>query len=188
MPLTQKVDAVLKDQVDTYESHTTSNGSEHTTSPRVKNVNPVAFTNDMNTLLHAQFRTTEYRKLEEQLTNYSRELPVAGLTEHQRKLSEANGIPTYYLPLTLIFASNGAEIVKRFILQQSMRVLNPDIFRYLDELRDQREITVYLNLSVRLDAYRCILRDPSYNIKSFSVDVHLQLVPLSVPYPLCYTL
>ena len=135
LPLKQKVDAILKDQADTHESHTASNGSEHTTSP-IKNVNPVAFTNDMSTLLHAQFRTSEYRKLEEQLTNYSRQLPVLGLTEHQKKLSEANGIPTYYLPLTLIFASNGAEIVKRFILQQSMRVLKPDIFRYLDELRD----------------------------------------------------
>ena len=41
MPLKQKIDAILKDQVDTYESHTISNGSEHTTSPGVKNqINP----------------------------------------------------------------------------------------------------------------------------------------------------
>ena len=136
MPLKQKVDAILKDREDTYESHTVSNGSEHTTSPSQKNVNPVAFTNDMTALLHAQFRTSEYRKLEQQLTSYSNQLPVAGLTEHQKKLGEANGIPTYYLPLSLIFASDGAEIVKRFILQPSMRVMKPDIFRYLDELRD----------------------------------------------------
>ena len=152
MPLKQKVDAILKDQEDTHESHTASNGSEHTTSPSQKNVNPVAFTNDMNKLLQAQFRTPEYRKLEEQLTNYSRELPVLGLTEHQKRLSKANGIPNYYLPLTLIFASNGAEIVKRFILQNNMRVLKPDIFRYLDELRDHW--VAYANL-------RCIWDESS---------------------------
>ena len=33
-------------------------------------------------------------------------------------------------------------------------------------LWQQREITVYLNSSFRLDAYKCILSDPSYNIKS----------------------
>ena len=137
MPLKQKVDAILKDRVDTYESHTVSNGSEHTTSPGTRqSVNPVAFPNDMNTLLMEQFRTSEYRKLEEQLSNYSRQLPVPSLTDHQKRLSEVVGIPTYYLPLSIIFASEGAEIIKRFVLVPAMRVMKPDIFRYLDELRD----------------------------------------------------
>ena len=36
-------------------------------------------------------------------------------------------------------------------------------------LRERLQFNVYLNLSFRLDAYKCILSDPSYNIKSQQV-------------------
>jgi hypothetical protein len=50
-------------------------------------------------------------------------------------MSTIEGIPPYYLPLSLIFSSDGAEIVKVFVLMPSMRVISRDIFKYIDELR-----------------------------------------------------
>ena len=89
----------------------------------------------MSQLLMSQLRTTSYRQLEDQLTRISNHLPPLGLSAHHQQMSSIADIPRYYLPLSLIFSSSGAETVKRFVLTSSMRVISRDIFRYIDDLR-----------------------------------------------------
>jgi hypothetical protein len=50
-------------------------------------------------------------------------------------VSSIADIPRYYLPLSLISSSSGAEIVQRFVLTSSMRVISRDIFKYIHDLR-----------------------------------------------------
>ena len=89
----------------------------------------------MSQLLMSQLRTTNFRQLEDQLTRISNHLPPLGLSAHHQQMATIPGISHYYLPLSLIFSSSGAEIVKRFVLTASMRVISRDIFKYIDDLR-----------------------------------------------------
>ena len=42
-------------------------------------------------------------------------------------MSLIENMPHYYLPLSLIFSSSGAEIVKRFVLTTTTRVISKDM-------------------------------------------------------------
>jgi hypothetical protein len=134
LPLRDKVAAILSEHKETEASQAANNDSTQVV-PLTKGAFPTNFGSDMSQLLMTQLRTTEYRQLEDQLTRISNHLPPLGLSAHHQRMSTIHDIPLYYLPLSLIFSSNGAEIVKRFVLTPSMRVISRDIFRYIDELR-----------------------------------------------------
>jgi hypothetical protein len=96
---------------------------------------PDSFTSEMTPVLLDEFRKPEFKKLEAQLLAFSRGLPVPDLTDHQKTIAAIVGVPTYYLPLRVIFSATGASIAQRFTLCPTMRVLPKSVFHYIDELR-----------------------------------------------------
>ena len=134
LPLREKVAAILAEHEETKASQSCQQ-RQHANCLLAKRSFPTNFGSDMSQLLMSQLRTTDYRQLEDQLTRISNHLPPLGLSAHHQHMSTIEGIPLYYLPLSLIFSSDGAEIVKRFVLTPSMRVISRDIFKYIDELR-----------------------------------------------------
>ena len=86
LPLREKVAAILKEDEETTASQVVSNSSTEV-SDLPKGSFPTNFGSDMNQLLMSQLRTTSYRKLEEQLTKLSSQLPAEGLSQHHQQMS-----------------------------------------------------------------------------------------------------